>query len=176
VAEVNVFYRAKRAAHLGNAIAEAMFTRADTVALGQPVITYLPDSGKVDGQGVIIVARGNIIAGAAGNVTVNLRVGNTVAGTLLASTGAIALAAPGNYNFELIFRGMWDSNSQTLRGRVEGYVGATAVAMVAGPNPITGYNPAGTTNNNMPIIASALFGTSNAGNDIWLTELVSGTD
>ena len=176
MAEVNVFYRAKRSIHLGNVVAETAFTRADTVALGQPVPVYFPDSGKTDGQGLTCIARGNVIVGASGNLTINIRAGGTtVAATLLASSGAIALTT-GNYNFELRFEGLWDSNSQTLRGRVSGWIGPTLVAHAIQSNPITGYNPAGTTNNNMPLIATALFSVSNAGNDVWLTEFIAGLD
>lgn len=175
MAEVNVFYRAKRAAHLGNAVAETVFTRADAVAAGQVVNTYLPDSGKVDGQGISIIVRGNIIVGTNGNVTINIRQGSSVAGVLLASSGAVALTV-GNYNFELRFEGDWDSNSQTLRGRVSGFVGGNLLAHAIQSNPITGYNPAGTTNNSMPLCCSALFSASSAGNDIWITEFVSATD
>lgn len=176
MAEVNVFYRAKRSIHLGNVVAETAFTRADTTALGQPAPVYLPDSGKTDGQGLTVLARGNIIVGTNGNLTINIRAGGTtVAATLLASSGAQALTV-GNYNFELRFEGLWDSNSQTLRGRVSGWIGGNLVNHAIQSNPITGFNPAGASNNNMPLIATALFSASNAGNDVWLTEFVSALD
>lgn len=175
MAEVNVFYRAKRALHLGNVVAEAVFTRADTPALGTPVLVYLPDSGKVDGQGISIIVRGNVIVGVNGNLTINLRVGTSVAGVLLATSGAAALTV-GNYNFELRFEGEWDSNSQQMRGRVSGWIGGNLLAHAINSGAISGYNPAGTTNNSMPIVASALFSASNAGNDVWINEFVAATD
>lgn len=175
MAEVNTFYRAKRAVHLGNAVAEAIFTRADTPAAGQPVQVFLPDSGKIDGQGVTVIVRGSIIVGTNGNLTINLRVGNSVAGTLLAGSGAQALTT-GNYQFELVFTGVWDSNSQQLRGRMSGFIGPNAIALAINSGAISGYNPAGTTNNSMPIVASALFSASNANNDVWITEFLAGLD
>lgn len=172
MAEVNVFYRAKRANPLGNAVAEAMALRADTTAVGQPVWTVIPASGKLIGAGVYVAARGRVIVGAAGNVTLNLRVGTTLAGQLLASTGAVAFAAPGNFNFELVFEGDWDATSQQLMGKMYGHIGRNLLANQINSNAIVGFDPNGSID--MQVIFSGLFSVSNAANDIRLDELVTG--
>lgn len=172
MAEVNVFYRAKRAIDLANPLVETMFTRAETQALGQPTWTIIPASGKVTNQGVYVAVRGVIVAGAAGNITLALRVGTTVAGTLLASTGAVALGGAGNYQFELTFEGVWDDTSQTLRGEMKGYIGGNIVNRAINSGLISGFDPNGSVD--MNVICTALFGTSNAGNIAKLKELVTG--
>jgi hypothetical protein len=174
LAEANVFYRAKRAADLANPVVETMFTRADTPAAGQPVFTVLPASGKVEGKGVYVAARGVIVAGAGENITLALRIGSTVAGTLLASSGAVATGGAGNFQYELIFEGIWDSTSQALRGRMSGFIGGTAVALTINSGLISGFDPNGSVD--MQVILTALFGTSNAGNIAQLRELVTGLD
>lgn len=172
MAEGNTFYRAKRAIDLANPVAETMFTRADTVALGSPVFTIIPASGKVVNQKVRLSMIGDVAAGAALNITLALRVGLTTAGTLLATTPAIALAGAGTFQYELTFEGVWDSDSQTLRGRMWGFVGPTPVAIVVNSTLITGFDPNGAVD--MTVIATALFGTSNAANIARLKELVTG--
>jgi hypothetical protein len=172
MAEVNVFYRAKRAADLANPVVETMFTRADTVAAGQSVFTVLPASGKLANQGVYVAARGVVVAGAAGNITLALRIGTTVAGVLLVSTGAVALAGAGSFQYELVFEGVWDDTSQTLRGEMKGYIGPNLVARVINSTLISGFDPNGSVD--MQVIATALFGTSNAANIAKLKELVTG--
>lgn len=168
---VDTFYRAKRAAASGNVTAETTIKTADNVA--NPALTYLPASGKLSGQGVRVVVRGEIVAGASGNVTIALRVGNTVAGTLLATTGAIASGGAGNFNFELVFEGVWDSQSDSLRGRMFGHSMATAVAEAINSTVITGYDPDLAVD--MPVVATALFSVSNAANDVRVKELVTET-
>jgi hypothetical protein len=172
MANVDTFYRAKRAANMGNVVAETVATRADAVATGQPVWTVLPASGKLAGQGFQVIARGGVTTGTAGNVTLALRVGTTVAGTLLASTGAINPGA-GNFQFELIVSLVWDATAQTMRGRMEGFIGGTAIALAINSGAISGFDPNGSVD--AFVVFTGLFGTSNAGNDIRLTELLSAT-
>jgi hypothetical protein len=167
---VDTAYRAKRAAALGNVVAEATFKTADDQT--KPCVTYLKGSGAYDGQGVRVEARGQVIAGTAGNFTAALRQGTTVAGTLLASTGAVAIGGAGNFNWELIFEGVWDAVSKRLRGRMFGHVADTLVSEVINSNPVTGVDAS---LDNLPFVCTALFGTSNVGNDARLTELLSGT-
>jgi hypothetical protein len=172
MADVNVFYRAKRAIDLANPVVETMFTRADPTALGQPVFTIIPASGKTANQKFKVTVVGDVTSGAALNITLALRVGVSTAGVLLATTGAIALAAAGTFQYELTFEGVWDSDSQTLRGRMSGFVGATLVAAAINSTLITGFDPNGQVD--MQVIATALFGTSNAANVARLKELVTG--
>lgn len=173
MARVDVFYRAKRALDLANPLVESMFTRADQSALGQPVFTVIPASGKVVNQKISVQAVGQIAAGAAGNITIALRIGTTVAGILLATSGAVALGAAGNFQYELTFDGVWDSGSQTLRGDMRGFIGPTLIARAINSTLITGFDPNGSVD--MQVIATALFGTSNAGNIARLSELLTGT-
>lgn len=178
MASVDTFYRAKRAAALANPTVETLFKQAldDTT---KPIQTILPASGKLGmtggaSQGIRIACRGEIVAGAAGNVTIALRAGTTLSGILLASTGAVALGGAGNFNFELVFEGVWDANSDTLRGRMFGHVGGTAVAEAINSTAVTGFDPEGSTD--IPVVASALFSVSNAANSARVAELVSETD
>lgn len=172
MAEVNVFYRAKRAIDLVNPVAETIFTRADAVALGVPVFTVIPASGKVDSAAVYVAARGQLAVGVAGNITLALRVGQTVAGALLASSGAVAIAAPGNYQYEMVFEGVWDGGSQQMRGKMYGFIGPTLIALATNSSLISGFDPNGSVD--MNVICTALFGTSNAANIARLKELVTG--
>lgn len=169
---VDTFYRAKRAAASGNVTAETTIKTADNVA--NPALTYIPASGKLLGQGIRLACRGEIVAGASTNITIALRVGTTVAGTLLATTGAVATGGAGNFNFELIFEGVWDAQSDSLRGRMYGHVAGSAVAEVINSTLITGYDPELSVD--MPVCATAIFSVSNAANDVRLKELVSETD
>lgn len=169
---VDVFYRAKRALPLGNAVAETTFKTADDST--KTAVVYLLGSGKLDGQGVRIVVRGKLIAGAAGNVTINLRQGTTIAGTLIATSGAVAIAGAGNYNFELVTELVWDGTSLRARGRMFGHVGDTVVAEVINSTALTGLDPTGSTD--YPVCATGLFSVSNANNDLRITELVAETD
>lgn len=172
MASVDTFYRAKRALATGNVVAETTVKSADDAT--KPIWTLLPASGKLAGQGCRIALRGEVIAGASLNVTLGLRVGLTVAGTLLATTGAVGTGGAGNFNFELIFEGVWDANSSSIRGRMFGHVGGVAVAEVINSNAIAGVDPNGSTD--VQVCATALFGTSNAANDVRVRELVSETD
>lgn len=171
MSDVNTFYRAKRCVALANPTAETTFKQADS---GAALVTYLPGSGKLTGQGIRIVCRGEIVTGASLNVTVALRLGTTVAGTLLATTGAVGSGGAGNFNFELVFEGIIDAVSDTIRGRMFGHVCNTAVAEVINSTAVTGFDADAATD--QAITATALFGTSNAGNSIRVTELTSETD
>lgn len=173
MAKVDTFYRAKRSAALANPIVETTFKQAldDTT---KAIFTLLPASGKLSGQGADVIVRGEIVAGAAGNITIALHVGTTVAGTLLATSGAIAMAGAGNYNFELKAEELvWDSNSDTLRGKMTGHVAGVAVAVAINSNAITGFDPDGSTD--IQVCATALFSVSNAANSVRVTELLSAT-
>jgi hypothetical protein len=171
MASVDTFYRAKRALATGNVVAETTVKTADDPT--KPAVTYLPASGKLAGQGVRVACRGEIIAGAAGNVTISLRQGTTVAGTLLA-TGVGNPGGAGNFNFELVFEGVWDANSSSIRGRMYGHIAGTAIAEVINSTAITGVDPVAGAD--LPICATALFAVSNAANDVRVRELVSETD
>lgn len=171
MAKVDTFYRAKRAATLVNPVAETTVKQADNSALA--TLTYLLASGKLSGQGCTLQVRGEIVSGAAQNVTITLRAGTTVAGALIATSGAVALAGAGNFNFELNFEGVWDSQSDTLRGRMFGHVGAVAVAEVVNSGAISGFDPDGAVD--MPVCTCGLFSVSNAANEIRVKELLSGT-
>lgn len=170
---VDTFYRAKRAAALVNPTAETVFKQAqdDTTKVVQ---TYLPASGKLMGQGVAVIVRGEIVSGVSGNVTISLRVGNSTAGTLLATTGAVASGGVGNFNYELVFEGVWDKTSDSLRGRMFGHIMGAAVAEVVNSTVITGYDPELAVD--MPVCATALFSVSNAANSANITELITATD
>jgi hypothetical protein len=173
MAKVDTFYRAKRAANMGNVVAETVATRADTVATGQPVWTVIPASGKLTGQGFDVIARGSVINGAAGTVTLALRVGTTVAGILLASSGAISPGA-GTFPFELkVTELVWDAASQTMRGRMEGFIGGIAIALTINSGAIAGFDPNGSVD--AFVVFTAVFGTSNAANDVRLSELLTAT-
>jgi hypothetical protein len=169
---VDTFYRAKRALATGNVVAETTVKSADDAT--KPIFTLLPASGKLAGQGVRIASRGEIIAGASLNVTISYRIGLTVAGTLLATTGAVGTGGAGNFNYELVFEGVWDANSSSIRGRMFGHVAGTAVAEVINSTVISGVDPNGSTD--VQVCVTALFGTSNAANDVRVKELVSETD
>ena len=173
MSKVDTFYRAKRSAALANPIVETTFKQAldDTT---KAIFTLLPASGKLAGQGAKVIVRGEIVAGAAGNLTINLRIGTTVAGTLLATSGAIAIAGAGNYNFDLVVEELvWDAVSQTLRGLMKGHVAGVAVALAINSNPITGFDPNGSTD--IQVCASALFSVSNAAHSVRVSELTSAT-
>jgi hypothetical protein len=169
---VDVFYRAKRALFSGNVVAETTFKTADDPT--KPAVVYMLASGKLDGQGLRIVVRGKVIAGAALNFTIALRQGLTTAGTLIATTGAVAIAGAGNYNFELVTELVWDGTSLRARGRMFGHVGDVAVAEVINSTALTALDPTGATD--FPVCVTALFGTSNAANDARITEFVAETD
>lgn len=178
MASVDTFYRAKRAAALVNPTVETTFKQAldDTT---KAIFTILPASGKLGltsgpAQPTKVRISGEIVAGAAGNITLALRSGLTVAGTLLASSGAIAMGGAGNFNFNLeLDELVWDAQSDTVRGIMKGHVAGVAVARAINSNPLTGFDPEGSTD--IQICATALFSVSNAANSARVAEMVSET-
>lgn len=145
--------------------------------------TQLANATLFDGRPFKVRAAVKATGGGAGNVTLNVYAnlgGNTNLTTFtndvkVLSTGAIATAGAAITAYvEGIF--IWDSTSRQLAG-VQGLcinnIGTPAV-LNSGAFTVTSTNPVKTSlalSGNIQFYATALFGTSNAGNTVTLTEL-----
>lgn len=114
------------------------------------------NSSSFDGHAFKVRIAGTAVVAAVASQTlaINLRLGTTIAGTLLAGPTAIAVAAGGNFNFLVEATLLWDSVSQSVTGLFDSTIAGTGAGLVTLSNNGSAIvSPAGLT-----FVASAKLG------------------
>lgn len=164
-------YCAKRAAALTNPVtALVTFLQADNSAKAAAV--YVPDQWQdniVAGSFRFnLRAHGRVTSGTSGNITLAIQYGTATSGnTSIVAPSAAAYSVNGNWNLDVDGL-VWDSTSKLLNGRYTGYVTSAGTILTAAS--ITQLAAKDFTANGLGFTVAAFFGTSNAGNIVYLDD------
>jgi len=170
MANTNTIYAAKRAASQANPItALKTFLQADNSAKSAAV--FVPDQWQentVAGSLKLgIRAWGRVTSGTSGNVSFSIDFGTSTtqaSNTAVIAPSAAAYSVNGNWNLDATL--LWDSTSKLLNGIYTGWV--TSAGTTIASTTITQLAAKDFTTNGLGFTVSSFFGTSNAGNVVFL--------
>lgn len=167
----NTIYSAKRAAALANPVtANVTFLQNDNSAKAAAV--FVPDQWQENTVAGSLALRlrcwGRVTSGTSGNVTVAVQFGTATSGnTTIFTSSAAAYSVSGNYYFSSDL--VWDVTSKLMNGMYYGW--ATSAGTAITPATITQLAAKDFTTNGLGFTAAGFFGTSNAGNILYLDGL-----
>jgi hypothetical protein len=167
----NTIYSAKRAAALTNPLtANVTFLQADNSAKAAAV--FVPDQWQENTVAGSLALQlrcwGRVTSGTSGNVTVAVQAGTATSGnTTIFTSSAASYTANGNYYFSADL--LWDVTSKLLNGMYYGW--ATTAGTAITPATITQLAAKDYSTNGLGFTAAGFFGTTNAGNILYLDGL-----
>ena len=166
----NTIYAAKRAASQTNPVTTlSTFLQSDNSAKAAAV--FVPDQWQentVAGSLKMgIRAWGRVTSGTSGNVSFAIQFGTSVtstSNTSIIAPSAASYSVSGNWNLDAEL--LWDSGSKLLNGIYTGWV--TSAGTTIASTTITQLAAKDFTTNGLGFTVSSFFGTSNAGNIVFL--------
>lgn len=169
----NSIYAAKKAASQANPVTSLKtFLQSDNSAKAAAV--YVPDQwqmGTVAGSFKFALrAWGRVTSGTSGNVSFSVDFGTSTtqsSNTAIIAPSAAAYSVSGNWNIDAEL--VWDSTSKLLNGIYTGWV--TSAGTTIASTTITQLSAKDFTTNGLGFTVSSFFGTSNAGNVVFLDGL-----
>jgi len=169
----NSIYAAKKAASQANPVTSLKtFLQSDNSAKAAAV--YVPDQWQMGTTAGTfrfnLRAWGRVTSGTSGNVSFSIDFGTSVtqsSNTAIIAPSAAAYSVNGNWNIDA--QCLWDSTSKLLNGNFTGWV--TSAGTVIATTSITQLAAKDFTTNGLGFTVSSFFGTSNAGNIVFLDGL-----
>lgn len=178
MANVQSYYKAKRAANLANPTAAATFVQNDS-STKAAFVPFAVDSGATSAR-FKIRARGRATTGTTSNFLAKLQFTSDVTATASATTPITAgnntdLFTLTNRSLATVTRDwtidaelIWDSTAQRLTGQANGLNGETIETANVAITALTGID---LTTRKCGVVVAALFGTGNASNVATLDDL-----